>query len=330
MDYSFTKVGVDGPVSRAMKVVTALTDSLNTPYQGSSSMTHSVYDTAWVAMVSKENIDDHGNKTWNFVFPKCFQFLLENQREDGGFGEHGSAVDGILNTMAAVLALCKYSDKCAVGNQIPITGEALKDRIARGKAYLNEVLAGWDVQSTIHVGFEILIPKLLDFLEQEGFELEFQGRNTLMALNSRKLNGIKPSVFYTPRKTTLLHSLEAFIGHVDMNKIRHHLVNGSMMGSPSSTAAYLENLEGWDDEAEEYLHFVVDNGTGGVPSACPISIFETTWVTNKSFTCSTTNGFLYQRSNSVFVDSHNLPGSRVEVGSTWTSKCLEASRLFEV
>lgn len=283
MASSLAKMDANDPVIRAVNVIDALVDSLNTPYGGSSSMTVSIYDTAWVAMVTKESTDEHGDRRRHWVFPKCFQFLLENQREDGGFGANASEVDGILNTMAAVLALCRYSAESAVEKApLAITCEALQDRIARGTAYLNKVLVHWNVHATVHVGFEILIPKLLELLQKEGLEFEFPGRTALMAFNRRKLDGIKPSVLYTRRKTTLLHSLEAFIGQVDMDRVRHHLANGSMMGSPSSTAAYLTNVVEWDHEAEEYLRFVVDSGKGGVPSAFPISIFEAAWVSNKS------------------------------------------------
>lgn len=265
--------------ARASEIVTTLANSLTTPYHGSSSMTESVYDTSWVAMVSKTYRDEHGKSKQRWLFPQCFQYLLDNQRQDGGYGIGGSEVDSILNTMAATLALCKYQDGIDTTEIISsIPGDAIRDGIAQGKAYLSQALKCWDVLSTVHVGFEILVPKLLDLLQQEGFDFQFPGLADLMVLRSRKLADIKPSVLYTSRKTTLLHSLEAFVGVLDMNKMRHHIVDGSMMGSPSSTAAYLTNLSGWDNDAEDYLHFVVEHGSGCVPSAFPISIFETSWV----------------------------------------------------
>lgn len=265
--------------ARASEIVTTLANSLATPYHGSSSMTESVYDTAWVAMVSKTYSDENGNAKRRWLFPGCFEYLLDNQRQDGGYGTEGSEVDSILNTLAATLALCKYQDDIDTSDiQSWIAGDAIRDGIARGKAYLNQALKYWDVLRTVHVGFEILVPKLLDLLQQQGHDFQFPGLRDLMALNSRKLAGINPAVLYTSRKTTLLHSLEAFVGVLDMNKMRHHVVDGSMMGSPSSTAAYLSNLSGWDNDAEAYLRFVIERGSGGVPSAFPISIFETSWV----------------------------------------------------
>lgn len=69
---------------------------------------------------------------------------------------------------------------------------------------------------------------------------------------------------------------------IDFDKVAHHKVHGSMMASPSSTAAYLLNVSNWDDEAEAYLRQVIKSGagrgSGGVPSAYPSMHFEYSWV----------------------------------------------------
>lgn len=178
--------------------------------------------------------------------------------------------------MAAVLAFCKLQASPATEGIVAL--DEVAGRIARGKEFLDHALQSWNVQSTVHVGFEVLVPSLLALLRYEGHDFHFSGRATLIALNKRKMERIKPTVLYAEYKTTLLHSLEAFINQVDMNRICHHLENGSMMGSPSSTAAYLISVSDWDNEAEAYLRFVVDAGHGAVPSAFPTPVFETTWV----------------------------------------------------
>ena len=82
--------------------------------------------------------------------------------------------------------------------------------------------------------------------------------------------------------TTLLHSLEAFVGEIDFDMLKDRKTFGSMMGSPASTAAYLMNASRWDSEAEDYLRKVMDEGqgkgSGGVPSVFPMPVFEATWV----------------------------------------------------
>ena len=261
---------------RAKNIVARLAATLDTPYHGSSSMTPSVYDTAWVSMISKEETRDGVTASY-WLFPECFQAVLESQSPGGGFAINGAQVDGILSTMAALLALCKHQRSPSILG-CPHAPPDLQERIDKARAYLDQALQCWDVKSTVQVGFEILVPSLVRMLQDEGMNINFPGGRALKALNKRKMDKIKPAMFYAHRKTTLLHSLESFIGSVDFGKMSHSLTNGSMMGSPSSTAAYLINSPHWDENAEKYLRFVVDAKKGSVPSAFPISVFELSWV----------------------------------------------------
>ncbi|KAI0850465.1 Ent-kaurene synthase [Daldinia vernicosa] len=260
---------------RARAAVKSIEESLGSPYHGSSSMTMSIYDTAWVAMVIKT--ENQGNETVSrWVYPQCFQQLLKSQTSEGSFGKNSVEVDGILNTMAAVLALQKLGANPMVLGAITVSD--LAARISRGCAYLQEKLQTWDVCSTCHVGFEILVPTLLDLLAKEGMDFKFPGFGPLMDMNARKLSKFSEGSLYSPHQTTLLHSLEGFIGKINFDRMSHHLRHGAMMASPSSTAAYLMNASKWSEDAEAYLRFVVDASNGGVPSAFPITIFEITWV----------------------------------------------------
>ena len=234
------------------------------------SATVAVYDTAWVSMVAK---DIEGRAQW--LFPECFQFLLDSQSDGGGWESDASSDDGILNTLAALLALKKHS------NQADKDPSALAVSISKAKRYLEDKLPHWDVDSDVHVGFEILVPALLAMLEKEKVFFSFSGRCVLENLRAAKLAHVDVQMIYGGQ-TTLLHSLEAFVGDIDYDRLEHHKTFGSMMGSPASTAAYLMNSSRWDSEAEKYLRMVIDEGQGkgggGVPSVFPMPVFEATWV----------------------------------------------------
>lgn len=245
------------------------------PKFGMGSMSCAIYDTAWVSMVAK-NID--GREQW--LFPECFRFILEHQLESGGWQSYAAQVDSILNSLAALLAFKKHAEAPNMSpNPLPTD---LDNRIERAVEFLKHELNNWNVQGTTHVGFEILVPSLLELLEQKGVHFEFAGRSGLMDINKKKLSRLDPAILYTKFKCTAIHSLEAFIGKIDFNKVKHHKTFGSMMASPSSTAAYLINATEWDVESEEYLRQVVTaadgKGSGGVPSAFPSTYFEYTWV----------------------------------------------------
>ncbi|PQE15285.1 ent-kaurene synthase protein [Rutstroemia sp. NJR-2017a BVV2] len=243
---------------------------------GFGNMSIAVYDTAWLAMIQKET---ESEKKW--LFSECYRYLLESQSSDGGWPSYSSEVDGIINTMSALLALKRHAAYDSSQNRL--YNEDIQLRISQATAFLSSKLQTWNVEDTVHVGFEILVPALLDFLEQESdpVHFEFPGRELLMQMNMKKLKRFEPTMLYGKTQTTLLHSLEAFVGKIDFDRVVHHRVSGSMMGSPSATAAYLMNASTWDEEAEAYLRTTIQlgagKGSGGAPSAFPSTIFEVTW-----------------------------------------------------
>lgn len=211
------------------------------------------------------------------LFPECFTFIVENQEECGIWSSYASPIDGILNSLASLLSLSKYM------RTIPISekeGGRLRLRIENAKSALFPIFQKWDVAATVHVGFEILVPALLEQLEQYEVVFDFPQKNYLMTLNAKKMKKFSPSLLYANKQTTLLHSLEAFVGKIEFDRVRHQLINGSMFGSPSSTAAYLIHCSEWDETAEAYLMLVFEKATprGGMPSAYPTTVFESSWV----------------------------------------------------
>ncbi|KAI9688292.1 MAG: geranylgeranyl pyrophosphate synthetase [Bogoriella megaspora] len=304
---------------RAKTLVVKLTDGCDGNF-GRGSMSSAIYDTAWISMISRS-----GGSSNKWLFPECFTYILEQQCDDGSWASYASQSDGILNTAASLLALLKHANDNEQNRVNPM--QSLEARVEKAVSALSLLLNQWDVGSTVHVGFEILIPALLTYLEREGLNFDFPGRSSLYAINAKKLAKFKPEYLYMDMKTTALHSLEAFIGKVDFNRVRHHKVGGAFMASPSSTAAYLMNASEWDDDCETYLRNVVangaGNGSGGIPSAFPSTIFELTWGLStlseadfdlQSIAPSPTRNAV-QFLNKVFVEENGLVGFAPNVGA---------------
>ncbi|RYC57816.1 hypothetical protein CHU98_g8400 [Xylaria longipes] len=232
------------------------------------STSSSIYDTAWVSMIPSPL----PQSAW--AFPECFQFVLATQLSTGAWPSYSSIWVGILNTAASLLALKKH------WNLTPNADWSLR----RGNAEreLKSMLETLDVVTTDQVGYELLVFKHLCLLRDEGIDLQFSSWDALSTLYDLKLNTIPISLVYK-QQTTLLHSLEVFIGIIDFDEVRHwREENGSMLGSPASTAAYLIHSSVWDCESESYLKAVLREGSGqgngSVPCAWPTTIFETSWV----------------------------------------------------
>ena len=237
------------------------------------SMSTTIYDTAWVSMVSKTVDED---TYW--LFPESFNHVSETQNLDGGWGRHESGTDRILNSIAGLLALRKHALYKGCGSP------SLDSRISRAECQLRRYLATWEPKSSESVGFEIINPAILDYLSNENIHIDHPGANVLAALNQKKQAKFDPKQLYSqpPVQMTIVHCLEAFASKVDFDRVGHHKTRGGMMASPSSTAAYLIFGSIWDDEAENYLRRAMLHGAGkghgSFPGAFPSTTFELSWV----------------------------------------------------
>ncbi|KAF2744065.1 hypothetical protein M011DRAFT_461105 [Sporormia fimetaria CBS 119925] len=268
---------------------------------GFGAMSCSVYDTAWVSAVTKTV-----GGVPQYLFPSSFLALLNAQSPEGSWEGHfiperrnsmsilrgtrnrGGAglADRILSTMAALWTMNIHAATPLQISVRRLPQPSLDVRIASAVSSLENMLALWDVDTCNSVGFEVLCPALLGLLSSQGHEFWFPSKEKLFKVREAKLARVSPKMIYKLAPSALLHSLEALhdwpIEDFDVAKIKHHMVGGSIMASPSATASYLMKAPEWDDEAEAYLRMVVEcgdgMGSGAVPSAYPSTNFETLWV----------------------------------------------------
>ncbi|KAK6614369.1 hypothetical protein H4I96_00690 [Botrytis cinerea] len=228
--------------------------------KGFGSMSSSLYDTAWLSMVQSPKTESGNDVASMWLFPECFDFVLAQQLPSGAWESYATPVDGILNTAAALLSLIQHL-------KVQPDSHDWRLRSQKAQVALKKLLNEWDMHSTDQVGQEIF---------------DHFTSDALRAVRDAKLTKIPPSTIYKI-KSTLYHSLEAFIGHINFDNVSQWREgNGSLMNSPAATAAYLMNASTWDDQAECYLRDVVnrDSGVhgGSVPCAWPTTIFEISWV----------------------------------------------------
>lgn len=222
--------------------------------------------------------------TRKWLFPESFDYLLKTQSDDGSWGAHAATkTAGILDTAAALFALIKHLKEPL---QIyDVSSNDIYKRIESASQSFRNQLATWDdFLETNHIGAEMIIPSLLAYLEKEDERLTFSFpcKDVLDSMNKAKLSHFTPESLYGKKPTSMIHSLEAFLGKIDFDRVSHHLFRGSMMASPSSTAAYLMGVSVWDEEAERYLQHIIKagagHGDGGIPGTFPTTYFEYSWV----------------------------------------------------
>ncbi|KPM42336.1 Ent-kaur-16-ene synthase [Neonectria ditissima] len=245
---------------------------------GLSTTSCQVYDTAWVAMITKPS-----GTTKEWLFPESFHYLLKQQAADGSWGRHPvTQTAGILDTAAALLALLKHVKEPLQIHDV--SWSDVYERIDRASRSLRDQLATWDdVLETNHIGVELIVPSLLEYLqlEDQSLTFEFPCKSALDSMKAMKLARFNLDSLYGKRPSSAIHSLEAFLGKLDFDRVSHQLFQGSMLASPSSTAAYLIASSRWDEEAEAYLRHIVKagsgHGDGGIPGTFPTTNFEYSW-----------------------------------------------------
>ncbi|KAI9372837.1 terpenoid cyclases/protein prenyltransferase alpha-alpha toroid [Aspergillus egyptiacus] len=244
------------------------------PTYGLGTMSGNIYDTAWVSMVRKPTTNGHS--LW--AFPAAIEALLQQQSPCGSWGDSVSRLDAIASTLAALLALQRHAADADSRSDI-------HTRILKAKAFLDTALKDLDgllTTCTLPVSLELRLPALLALLGAEGHTFDYD-RTYLTKLQMKKMSKINLEAIFNGPQSSLLHSVEVLIGKIDFQTLAKHKVLGSILASPSATAAYLMYNPVWDEEAEAYLQCAMSNGAGQgsglVAAGYPTTVFEWAWVT---------------------------------------------------
>lgn len=218
------------------------------------------YDTSWAARLS-----DGGG----LAYPHLLDWLMERQHPDGSWGgQVPYAHDRLLTTLSIVVLLDR------------VGGPQYGDQRSRGEAYLRKH-AG-DLREGLHrtIGFELILPALLDEARELGLDLPYGSLGVYEQQRKKKL-GLLPMDRLFETWTTALFSLEAFRKDLDADGAAGLVLeNGSMVGSPSATAYLLSRTPGWRTRlprSVEYLEDLLAGPDGGLPAVHPCDIFVRAW-----------------------------------------------------
>ncbi|KAJ5614595.1 hypothetical protein N7528_008249 [Penicillium herquei] len=265
-------------ISQAHSLLTDLLASRDKKYNFGT-VVNSIYDTAWISMVSKKS------SAHDWAFPECFQFLCREQAEDGGWGNPISLVERISCTFVSLLAIKTHLRPSGISQEERVK---LQRRADNAVDFIRASLPSWDIDSldtTLPMAMELWFPVVVERLEAEDVVFDIPGLDHLMQMREEKLSRFPVDTLYQRQgliQPSPLFTLEGFIGRVDFDRLRHQKVMGSMFTSPASTAVYLMECSEWDIEAEEYLQHVVEGSiiknNRSVPTIFPTSTFDIDWI----------------------------------------------------
>ena len=220
------------------------------------------YDTCWAARLTNED--------GSLAYPHLLQALRDRQRPDGSWGSRTAYVhDRVLSTLA-ILLLSRFENR-----------RHNRDQWAAGEQYIWQ--QAQELEHDIHptVGFEMILPALLEEGKELGLDLPYAQLRHYEARRAEKLSVLPARQLFETR-TTALFSLEAFPGRVDVDSASSLLLeDGSMAGSPSATAWFLGQVPDWRTrfpQSTMYLENLLRRNASGLPAMAPCGIFARTWV----------------------------------------------------
>jgi hypothetical protein len=223
------------------------------------------YDTAWVALVP--DATDVKKPAW----PQVLQYLRERQLVDGGWGSedifyaHGRTI----NTLAVLRALLEWGYP---------GDEAV---VAAGVEALHHYADYLIHEPYEPIGFEILLPKLIQEIKPFDLDLPYKAWVTYEQQTAQKMaliGRLQPD-YENPHSWwfNLEVLSEAHLAEIDDRILGRY---GSIAASPSATAAYLRarRLNGLDSpRAARFLEEMLRALGGGAGVCYPIEHFDLIW-----------------------------------------------------
>ncbi|XP_020523152.1 bifunctional abietadiene synthase, chloroplastic [Amborella trichopoda] len=221
----------------------------------------SAYDTAWVARIQATN------GTHQPHFPQTLEWILENQLEDGSWGEPTFFLlyDRLVCTLACVLTLTIWN---SAGPQL-----------SKGLDFLRRRTKDMEHEPTglRTCGFEIAFQAMLDEARDLGLDLPYDlpFLKEISQLREKKIKRIPIEVMHSVQ-TTLLYSLEALQDVVQWeNILKLQSRDGSFLSSPSATAVVY--MKTGNKKCLDFLTFIVRRFGDHAPAQYPIDLLERIW-----------------------------------------------------
>ncbi len=217
------------------------------------------YDTSWALRLT-----DGGTP----AYPHLLDLTLRRQHPDGSWGSQvPHAHDRLLTTLSVVAALAHLEE-----------ARADLARVA-GERYLRES-AGDLGAADRTIGFELILPALLEEASELGLDLPFDALAGYERERRAKL-ALLPLDRLFETHTTALFSLEAFRRNLDAQAAAGLLLeNGSMVGSPSATAYLMSRIPNWREKHPQsagYLDGLLAVPAQGLPAVHPCDVFVRAW-----------------------------------------------------
>ncbi|XP_028095683.1 (E,E)-geranyllinalool synthase-like [Camellia sinensis] len=239
-------------------LVKKIKEEMFTNFDLYSFVSKSAYDTAWLAMIPSTQHCDHP------MFKGCLDWILNNQKEEGFWGELDSNGVPTIDSLPATLA-------CMVALKMWNVGDT---NITKGLAFVHEnaEMLLREIQHNLPRWFAIVFPAMVELAQETGFDVADNLNGVLSHVFYKrqqilKMDGLVDNYHYRP----LLSYLEALPSTSDIDRqviVKQLSEDGSLFQSPSATAYAFVATK--DRKCKEYLQSLVRRCPHGVPPMYPM------------------------------------------------------------
>lgn len=226
---------------------------------GTGRTSATAYDTAFLAAV--RDPADPARR----MFPAALGWLRDHQHGDGSWGALiPTAHDRLVSTLAALHAVA--------GHDQPWAGAATD----RATSYVAREATSWVGQFPATIGFELVVPQLLDLARRAGLALPYDALAPVEQIRAAKLGKIPAGRVFDVAAN--LAFCAEFLADAPAEQLRRlKTPNGSYACSPSASAAAWSRTG--DGDTWRYLNSTAAAcGDGGAPAIYPMEVFDRAWV----------------------------------------------------
>ena len=226
------------------------------------------YDTAWVSMVAKPI---NGKQRW--LFPSVFQHLIDQQQNDGGWKSARSYPDAVLDSLAALLAICRH---LADPYEVNVAVEDLRIRKSRAIYFLETEFCRINTHGlTLDQESKANFARILPLLQDQGVDLSL-GREGICDHLEPNLKTIRGHSYFEIGNYDNMYFPEAQAEEAVLDEVIAEQASQISKSPFAITAEHLINCSNWDENAEAYLSRLVLGESHRDGGSAPAASFPST------------------------------------------------------
>ena len=250
-----------------------MSDINSVPNFGRGLFSISAYETGWVAVIPSPT------DSTKPAFPQSLDWIRKNQLSDGSWGAEypDSAYNKVVSTASALICLKKWYL------------ESDRKLIESGVEAYNRLMEKLEDPVLMTIGFELIVPALVDRANSLGLDLENKMIDKLRKIRQQKLIQFKKLKKIYDKKgltesawLTILEGMEPIF---EKQELKDLVDNRGIVGNCYSATAFALIIDPTLNQCFDAIEKEVERNGGGISAYSPLEVFAMSWSLGKCLIC---------------------------------------------